>query len=174
MSTEILNTFYSKATRLKEISTLELKLIKLIDRELKKLESNDLLPLSNRKVLFNYQFIQILSKKNEFIKNSITAYNLTKKLKKKKLISSKSIMYPKNIKFFSTNPLDSSFLYSNLSTVDQVAKVFETFVKDNVMDKDIKLYIYLRVFFIKKISLDRLRFINNDSYVKLKILISYV
>lgn len=167
MSTEILNTFYSKATRLKEISTLELKLIKLIDRELKKLESNDLLPLSNRKVLFNYQFIQILSKKNEFIKNSITAYNLTKKLKKKKLISSKSIMYPKNIKFFSTNPLDSSFLYSNLSTVDQVAKVFETFVKDNVMDKDIKLYIYLRVFFIKKISLDRLRFINNDSYVKL-------
>ena len=84
MSTEILNTFYSKATRLKEISTLELKLIKLIDRELKKLESIDLLPLSNRKVLFNYQFIQILSKKNEFIKNSITAYNLTKKLKKKK------------------------------------------------------------------------------------------
>ena len=160
MSTEILNTFYSKATRLKEISTLELKLIKLIDRELKKLESIDLLPLSNRKVLFNYQFIQILSKKNEFIKNSITAYNLTKKLKKKKLISSKSIMYPKNIKFLSTNPLDSSFLYSNLSTVDQVAKVFETFVKDNVMDKDIKLYIYLRVFFIKKIVIDRLRFIN--------------
>ena len=62
-------------------------------------------------------------------------------------------MYPKNIKFLSTNPLDSSFLYSNLSTVDQVAKVFETFVKDNVMDKDIKLYIYLRVFFIKKIAI---------------------
>ena len=129
MHTEILQIFYSKATRLKDISTLELKLIKIISNELKKLESNDLLPLSNRKVLFNYQFIQILSKRNEFIKNSITAYNLTKKLKKKKLISSKSIMYPKNIKFFSTNPLDSSFLYSNLSTVDQVAKVFETFVK---------------------------------------------
>ena len=111
MHTEILQIFYSKATRLKDISTLELKLIKIISNELKKLESNDLLPLSNRKVLFNYQFIQILSKRNEFIKNSITAYNLTKKLKKKKLISSKSIMYPKNIKFFSTNPLDSSFLY---------------------------------------------------------------
>ena len=35
MHTEILQIFYSKATRLKEISTLELKLIKLIDRELK-------------------------------------------------------------------------------------------------------------------------------------------
>ena len=157
MHTEILQIFYSKATRLKDISTLELKLIKIISNELKKLESNDLLPLSNRKVLFNYQFIQILSKKNEFIKNSITAYNLTKKLKKKKLISSKSIMYPKNIKFFSTNPLDSSFLYSNLSTVDQVAKVFETFVEDNVMDKNIKLYIYLRVFFIKGTSKNRVK-----------------
>lgn len=68
MHTEILQIFYSKATRLKEISTLELKLIKLIDRELKKLESNDLLPLSNRKVLFNYQFIQILSKKMSLLK----------------------------------------------------------------------------------------------------------
>ena len=64
MHTEILQIFYSKATRLKEISTLELKLIKLIDRELKKLESNDLLPLSNRKVLFNYQiYTNIIKKK---------------------------------------------------------------------------------------------------------------
>jgi len=167
MSTKILDTFYSKATRLKNISTLELKLLKMIHHELKKLKSNGLLPLSNKKVLFNYQFIQILSKRNEFKKNSIIAYNLTKKLKKSKLISSKSIMYPKNIKFFSTNPLDSSFLYSNLSIVDQVAKVFETFVQDNLMDKNIKLYIYLRVFFIKTIAIDRTRFINNNSYVKL-------
>ena len=49
MTTEILNTFYSKATRVKEISTLELKLLKIIHRELKKLESNDLLALSNRR-----------------------------------------------------------------------------------------------------------------------------
>ena len=91
MHTEILQIFYSKATRLKDISTLELKLIKIISNELKKLESNDLLPLSNRKFLFNYQFIQILSKRNEFIKNSITAYNLTKKLKKKKTMMVKII-----------------------------------------------------------------------------------
>jgi hypothetical protein len=75
MNTDILKIFYSKATRLRDVSTLELKLIRIISQELKKLESNGLLSLSNKKVFFNYQFIQILSKRNEFKKNSIAAYN---------------------------------------------------------------------------------------------------
>lgn len=68
MSIEIINSFYKKAASLKNISTLELQILNEIKKELRNLSSNGLINFLHGKILFNHQFIVILSRKSIFKK----------------------------------------------------------------------------------------------------------
>lgn len=168
MNIEIINSFYKKAASLKNISTLELQILNEIKKELRNLSSNGLINFLHGKILFNHQFIVILSRKSIFKKNSVSAHNLTLKLRKEKLISNKSILYPSNSKFFSTNPLSNCFLNLNMKTLEIVSEILENLITDESLSQDLKLYFYLRAFYIKRISPDCILRINDKTVFDFK------
>ncbi len=167
MNTDIIESFLIKANNIRDNTSKELQLIREIRDELKKLQKEDNLELINNKIIFTYKFIQILSKKKNFKNNSIVANTITKKLKKAKVISSRSILYPKNIKFSSTNPLSKAYLYANLKEVDLVSEVYENFIVSQDMEVDLKLYIYLRLFYNKKLFPEDIKLINENNFFQL-------
>ncbi len=166
-TTNIIDNFNIKVNNIKDISSKELQLIREIRDELKKLQKEGNLELINNKIIFNYKFIQILSKKKNFKNDSTVANTITKKLKKAKAISSRSILYPKNIKFSSTNPLSKAYLGADLKKVDLVSEIYEKFLLDEKIETDLKLYIYLRLFYIKKLSQDDIKLIDEKSFFHL-------
>ena len=121
---------------------MEQKLLKIIEKELKKLYKGNKLTLINKKIYLDFKFINILSRSTEFTKNTYAANNLFKKLKKHRVISKKSILYPKNIKFVSSNPLDRSFLLVNLRTYDKTILLKNAFLlneeSENLSDIEFK------------------------------------
>lgn len=162
----IIEDFYKKSTSLMNLSSEELKLLKIIHTQLINNTKSNNLEISNKKIILNYKFMLDLAKKDLFKKQSFMAHNLTKKLVKHKLISRKSILYPKNIKFFSTNPLSKCFLNANMKTVDLFINIFNKFLLDYTLPDDVKLYIYLRLFYIKKLSKKEILLIDENSLIE--------
>lgn len=163
----ILNHFYTTSSSLDNLSIEEKELLKVIYKELKELDKSKNLNIKYDKIVFNYQLILQLSKKYIFSKQSIIAHNLCKKLIKHKIIDKKSVIYPKNIKFFSTNPLSHCFLNVDMKKVDPFINIFKKFLEDKTLDDDVKLYIYLRVFYIKKLTRNEILSIDENSFINI-------
>lgn len=121
------------------------------------------LEIKNNKIFLSYRLLVHLSKIKKFRDNAIAAHELTKILRTKKLVSLKSLLYPKNIKIFSANPMPKSFLYADMKSYENIL-----LLRDNLIQKfkennytDIDIYIYARLFstvsmkseYITKISL---------------------
>ncbi len=164
----IIDNFYKKSTNLINLSSDELKLLNIINTKLINNFKSDNLELSNKQIVLSYKFMSDLAKKDLFKQQSSTAHYLTKKLVKHKLISKKSILYPKNIKFFSTNPLSNCFLNTNMRTVDNFINILNDFVINEILSDDIKLYIYLRLFYIKKLSKKEILLLDRNSLIELQ------
>ena len=163
----ILNHFYTTSSSLDNLSIEEKELLKVIYKELKELDKSKNQNIKYDKIVFNYQLILQLSKKYIFSKQSIIAHNLCKKLIKHKIIDKKSVIYPKNIKFFSTNPLSHCFLNVDMKKVDPFINIFKKFLEDKTLDDDVKLYIYLRVFYIKKLTRNEILSIDENSFINI-------
>ena len=163
----ILNHFYTTSSSLDNLSIEEKELLKVIYKELKELDKSKNLNIKYDKIVFNYQLILQLSKKYIFSKQSIIAHNLCKKLIKHKIIDKKSVIYPKNIKFFSTNPLSHCCLNVDMKKVDPFINIFKKFLEDKTLDDDVKLYIYLRVFYIKKLTRNEILSIDENSFINI-------
>lgn len=148
-----IDDFYSKARAIRNLDTAQLKMLSIIKRELKNYYDNGILDTKHSKIYIDYALIRSLSKADEFKKRASTANQLFIKLKKEKLISKKSILYPKNIKYFSINPLSTAFLRTHLKFYDRVTDIRDKLYNKilNNMD-DIDLYIFIRLFTLKKIK----------------------
>lgn len=160
--------FTQHIVKIKNLNILEQKLLKIIEKELKKLYKGNKLTLINKKIYLDFKFINILSRSTEFTKNTYAANNLFKKLKKHRVISKKSILYPKNIKFVSSNPLDRSFLLVNLRTYDKTILLKNAFLINEDIATDLKLYFYLRIFSLYKLKPDEIMLFNNKLFFELK------
>ena len=97
--------FTQQIEKIKNLNILEQKLLKIIEKELKKLYKENKLTLINKKIYLDFKFINILSRSTEFTKNTYAANNLFKKLKKHRVISKKSILYLKILNLFHQIPL---------------------------------------------------------------------
>lgn len=153
--------FTQQIEKIKNLNILEQKLLKIIEKELKKLYKENKLTLINKKIYLDFKFINILSRSTEFTKNAYAANSIFKKLKKHRVISKKSILYPKNIKFVSSNPIDRSFLLVNLRTYDKTILLKNNFLKKEDISIDIKLYFYLRIFSLYKLKPNEIMLFNN-------------
>ena len=160
--------FTQQIVKIKNLNILEQKLVKIIEKELKKLYKENKLTLINKKIYLDFKFINILSRSTEFTKHTYEANTLFKKLKKYRAISKKSILYPKNIKFISSNPLDRSFLLTNLRTYDKTILLKNDFLKNEAISIDMKLYFYLRIFSLYKLKPHEIMLFNNKLFFKLK------
>ena len=156
------------ATNKLHLNNVKKRLLQIIIRELYKQQSN-YLNIKNNKIFIDYHLLLHLSKIKEFKNYSIEAHELTKILKTKKYISSKSLLYPKNIKIFSINPIHKSFLYGNLQQYNKVLSLRDSIVqklKDNTYT-DIDLYIYARLFNTYAIKTEYITKISSTTFFKL-------
>ena len=160
--------FTQQIEKIKDLNILEEKLLKIIEKELKKLYKENKLTLVNKKIYLDFKFINILSRSAEFTKNAYVANNLFKKLKKYRIISRKSILYPKNIKFISSNPLDRSFLLADMRIYDKTILLKSDFLRNKDISLDLKLYFYLRIFSLYKLKPNEIMLFNNKLFFELK------
>jgi len=100
-----------------------------------------------------------MSKKVEFKKYSTVAHTLSKRLKEQRIVSAQSIVYPKNIKFISVNPLSNAFVHAKFEHYDRVLLYRDNLlekIRDDSIDSENRLlyiFMYLHVFHLEKIPL---------------------
>jgi len=134
------------------------------------------------KITFTLPLWQEMSKKEIFRKKSLSAHALSKQLKKARIVSASSILYPPNIKFISANPLSGAFVHAKFDSYDKVLDYRDTVIqalKSENLDREQKLlylYIYLRVFHLEQIPLKFLKEINikNVIWLPKKLLLVFV
>jgi len=163
----MINTLHKKALNI-VTSEKEKLLLKEFIKLLREDYKNNLLKIRNDKIKIDYDFLIKMSKKGIFKKNSFETHKLIKKLKKERLIDSKSKVYPKNIKFFSANPLHNVFLDINLNKVEKILQIRDELLKNiNSFNDDIELYIYLRLFSLNRIKPKYILQIDRNSFFSL-------
>jgi len=162
----IIEEFYKKAMNL--VNDEEKRLLQELKKILKESYNNGFLEIINDKIKLNYDILIKMSKKEIFRKNSFKTYELTKKLKQKRIIDGKSRLYPKNIKLFSINPLHDVFLNIRLSRVEEILKIRDELYKSiKSFDNDVELYIYMRLFSLNRIKPKYILKINRNSFFNL-------
>jgi integrase len=139
------------------LKPLKLKIVNLIFKNLD--ESRHFI---NQKIFLDMQlYVEIHN--NELIKkNALAVHNLIKELKTRSFISKSSKDYPKNQVIFSSNPLNSAFLNTNLMHYDRIISIKDKFIEslligqlsnDNQknLEYEINLFKYFKLFLIEKI-----------------------
>jgi hypothetical protein len=163
----MINTLHKKALKIVS-SEKEKILLKELINLLRDDYKNNLLKIRNDKIKIDYDFLIKMSKKEIFKKNSFKTHYLIKKLKKARLIDSKSKIYPKNIKFFSANPLHNVFLDIDLNKVEKILQIRDELLKNiNSFNDDIALYIYLRLFSLNRLKPKYILQIDRNSFFSL-------
>lgn len=151
--------------KFKEDSTSQKKILSIIMRYYKsKLLTNTYDVLFRNKIKIGYAALVYFSKQPIFRSNSELANETIKWLKKKKFISSKSRNYPINSKYL-TSTLPLYFLETDLSKVDNILNLKETIFDEYEDRVDVGLYIFFRIFLIKKIDKHDIIKINLDKNI---------
>ena len=163
----IIEEFYRKAINL-VVTEEEKKLLRELKKILKKEKEDERLDIINNKIRLNHNILIKMSKKEIFKKKSVETYELTKKLKQKRIIDKNSMLYPKNIKFFSINPLSDLFLNINLAKIEKILQIRDKLYKNiKSFENDIELYIYIRLFSLNRIKPNFILKINRNSFFNL-------
>jgi integrase len=141
-----------KTSQFKKDSTAQKSILSTIMRYYKSKLSTDTSDMFFRgKIKIGYTALVYFSKQPVFRANSELANETIKWLKKEKFISSKSRDYPINSKYL-TSTLPLYFLETDLSKVDNILNLKETIFDEYKNRTDLALYIFFRLFLIKKID----------------------
>ena len=131
--------------------------IKLLNHIFKYLENKHIL---KDKIFFDYQLWLNIHEHSLIKKNAKLVHNLTKFMKLKRFLTSNSKLFPKNQVLSSINPLSKSFLFtdfSNLDTIlekrDKLLEKLESIKNTSSKEKEALIYIYFRLFIVKRIPI---------------------
>ena len=139
-------------TEFKQFSTVQNKIISTIIRYYKsRLRTNTSDLFSRGKIKINYTALVYFSKQPIFRTNSEVANKTVKWLKKNRFISSRSRDYPINSKYL-TSTLPHYFLEIDLPKLDYILNLKDNLFNNYKNYADVGLYVYFRLFSIKKIS----------------------
>lgn len=114
-----------------------------------------------------------MSQKDIFKKNSSLAHYLSKELKENKIVNRSSVLYPKNIKFISSNPLTRCFVHGKIGAYDKVMDyrdaLLERMTRAGVVSESFALdfFIYLRFFHLDQIPLKHFKYLEKAHYCSL-------
>lgn len=168
MQLKDLETLYKKIKEDKEynkLDTIQLKIIsKIILYYKSELKSDKLHSFFRNKIKIDFIALVNFSKQPLFRTNSKQANETTKWLLKNKYISSKSRLYPVNSKYL-TSTLSLSFLQVDLPTMDKILNLRNNLIEEYKKEKDIGLYIFFRLFQVKKIYKENIIKINLDKNI---------
>lgn len=130
----------------------------------------------NKKICLDIQLWVNIGKKDFIKKNSLVINELIKELIKELFISKDSKFYPTNKSFFKTNPVRSVYLDMNLRKYEDIIslkyKFLEDFntkkyddITDQNLNKQINLFIYLKLFIVKVIDNYYLDFFKKKNFI---------
>ena len=129
--------------------------------------------IKGKKITLDNRLWLVMSTKQIFQKHSSVAHFFSQQLKKEKVITGKSLLYPKNFKFISANPLSSCFVHGKFDFYDTVLDYRDEIIEDllsadTVSDEFVlKLFMYLRVFHLEQIPLKNFKFLSRSNYYKI-------
>jgi len=124
----------------------------------------------NKKLKLTSGLWLTMSQKSLFKKYSSAAHVLSKKLKDKRIVAGSSVLYPKNIKFLSSNPLTNCFVHSDFSLYDNVLdyrdKLINERLSPNMQSEEFALYVwmYLRIFHLEQIPKKYFKYLCKENY----------
>jgi integrase len=150
-----------------EKNSVALKMIKHISKYYRKKEE----PEKSKKITLTLSLWIEMSKKEEFKKYSTVAHVLCKKLKDKRIVSAQSVLYPRNIKFISANPLSSAFVHAKFEHYDKVLQFRDDILKklkDNLCSSEERLhylFMYIHVFHLERMPLKYFKELRQENIV---------
>lgn len=160
-----LHNIIKNTSKFKEFSTAQKKIISTIIRYYKsRLYTNTSDLFFRGKVKINYTALVYFSKQSIFRTNSEVANKTVKWLKKNKFISSKSRDYPINSKYL-TSTLPHYFLELDLPKMDYILDLKDKLFDHYKNNTDIALYIFFRLYSLKKIDKEDIIKINVDKNI---------
>ncbi|MGJ0359236.1 hypothetical protein [Aliarcobacter cryaerophilus] len=165
------NEIIKTLQKLKNIQTIKENIMHLLLHNVN--EDNH---FKNNKIYLDMTLYIELSKNKYFKKNALLVHNLIKKLMNKSIISKSSYNYPKNNVLFTTNPLNTPFVNLDLVKYDKVIYLRDELIesleefdfKDINLEKEIKLFIFLKLFLIQKIPNSYFEYLTRDNILYLK------
>lgn len=151
---------------------ISIKMIEQIAKYYSKELQQENIPKS-KKIKFTLGLWMEMSKKDLFKKHSTVAHILSRKLREKRIVAASSMLYPKNLKFLSANPLSDAFLHVDLGVYDDVVG-YRDKVIENLMSCDpdsenflLELMLYLRNFHLEQIPKRYFKYLWHRNYYKL-------
>ena len=156
------------------IESYEEVFIKMI-KEIAKFYSNDIDEgkSQTKKLKLTPGLWLAMSQKTLFKKHSSAAHMLSKKLKEKRIVARSSVLYPKNIKFLSANPLANCFVHSDFSLYDSVLEYRDELIY-SLQSQEIyseafvlSVWVYLRIFHLDQIPKRYFKYLCKENYYAL-------